>query len=99
MLAESWDEVLGRLEADLDALELQLRDPSARAVEAWPLPSGLGPIPDRLVRRALALSDRQEVLAGLLEEAKAKTGRHLAVVRSVPPGRHEGTAIYLDVRG
>ena len=99
MLADSWDEVLGRLEADLEAVENRLRNPAAPAVEAWPLPTGLGPIPDRLVRRALALSDRQEILAGLLEEAKAKTGRHLAVVRSVPPNRAVGTAIYLDVKG
>ncbi|KHL02408.1 hypothetical protein [Sinomonas humi] len=98
-MAESWDEVLGRLETDLDAVEHGLRDPAAPAVEAWPLPTGLGPIPERLVRRALALSDRQEILANLLEEAKAKTARHLAVVRSVPPARAEGTAIYLDVKG
>ncbi|WP_138445243.1 hypothetical protein [Sinomonas susongensis] len=98
-MADSWDEVLGRLEADLDAVEHQLKDPAAGAVEAWPLPLGLGPIPERLVRRALALSDRQEVLANLLEEAKAKSARHLAVVRSVPSPRAEGAPIYLDLKG
>ena len=100
-LADDWDDVLDRLEADLDALERSLRDAHApvSVVEPWSLPSGLGPLPDRLARRALALSERQDTLAGLLEQRRTTTGRHLAAVRAVPASRAPMPAVYLDVEG
>jgi hypothetical protein len=98
-LADEWEDVLDRLEADLDAVERRLRDPHAPVVEPWPLPTDLGPLPERLVRRALALSERQETLAGLLEQRRTTTGRHLAAVRSVPGPRLRTPAVYLDVEG
>jgi hypothetical protein len=98
-LADEWEDVLDRLEADLDAVERRLRDPEAPAVEPWALPSDLGPLPERLVRRAVALSERQETLAGLLGQRRTTAGRHLAVVRSVPAGRPAAPALYLDVEG
>jgi hypothetical protein len=98
-LAEDWEVVLDRLEADLDAVERSFRDGHAPVVEPWSLPSGLGPLPERLARRALALSERQDTLAVLLEQRRTTTGRHLAAVRSVPAPHSAMPAVYLDVEG
>ncbi|MDQ4504524.1 hypothetical protein [Sinomonas sp. ASV322] len=129
-MAEPWENVLGRLEADLDAVDRHLAAaggpgagrpgagesaaaggpgagwpaagrPAAAgesAAAGWAPPSSVGPIPERLVGRALAVQERQGTLAARLAEAKDDAARHLAAVSSVPLGRREG-ALYLDVEG
>ncbi|MDP5226348.1 MULTISPECIES: hypothetical protein [Arthrobacter] len=97
-MAERWDNVLDRLEADLDAAEDCLSHQSPPALGPWTPGDGLGPLPGRLAERARSLAERQEHLRRLLEEAKAATGRHLAAVRSVPSEHRQDTALYLDRR-
>lgn len=87
------------MEADLAAAERQLTDPAAPAVEPWVIPEGLGLLPEHLVDRAVAMQDSQQAVGNLLEDARTAAGRHLTAVRSVPPARTTGTALYLDVRG
>ncbi|MEA5457133.1 hypothetical protein SPF06_20630 [Sinomonas sp. JGH33] len=97
-MAESWEDVLARLEEDLDGAARQLRGSGDPALAGWAPPSFLGPIPEQLIGRALAVQERQRRLATRLAEAKDDAARHLAAVSSVPLGRGGG-ALYLDVEG
>ena len=97
-MAEGWEAVLDRLESDLDAAEAQAGGDGA-SVEPWAVPVGLGPVPEHLQERAVALEQRQLAVTPRVEEAKASAGRHLAAVRSIPTASASGRSLYLDVRG
>ncbi len=97
-LSETWDEVLGRLVADLDDAERRLDAQLAPAVERWTPPGDLGPLPERLLERAVAVLSRQGDLTARFEEARTTAGRHLAALDAIP-ARRQGAALYLDVTG
>jgi hypothetical protein len=111
-LAERWEDELGRLEADLAALERQLdresqlsgipllTDPAALRGGAggWTPPSDLGPLPDHLADRARALEAAQARIALRLNKTQAKAVQQLTALRSVPSTR-QPTPVYLDVEG
>jgi hypothetical protein len=105
-LADSWDAVLARLEADLAVLESQLSGiPDALELAAlggqparFTPPSGLGPLPEHLADRARALEAAQARVALRLGEIRTRAGQHLAAVRAVPsPPAH--APVYVDVEG
>jgi hypothetical protein len=104
-LAETWEAVLDRLEADLAALEGRLSAiplavetaPGARA-DAWTPPRDLGPLPDHLLERAGALEASQARVALRAEEIRATAAQHLAALRAVPAPSHDAP-VYLDVEG
>jgi hypothetical protein len=104
-LAETWEAVLDRLEADLAALEGRLSAiplaveaaPGDRA-EPWTPPRGLGPLPEALGERARAVEAAQARLAVRLEQVRATAARHLTAVSAIPPLTH-GQPVYLDVEG
>lgn len=111
-MADGWEAVLDRLEADLDAAERMLGEHAiaehdaggpARvggppAVVRWVPPEGLGPLPAHLAERASALAAAQEEVTAGLAQARSMTAHHLAALRAVPPARHQ-RPVYLDVEG
>ncbi|WP_336857737.1 hypothetical protein [Sinomonas albida] len=97
-MSDSWDDVLGRLVADLDDAERRLDAQAAPAVERWTPPADLGPLPERLLERAVAVLSRQGKVAERLDEARTAAGRHLAALDAIP-ARRQGAALYLDVTG
>ncbi len=104
-LAESWEAVLDRLEADLGAVErsLEERTPTESEVAAaqlrtWVPPRGLGPLPDRLIERARALAAAQARVAERLDLLRTATSHHLTALRALPP-TPERTPVFVDVRG
>jgi hypothetical protein len=105
-LADSWDAVLARLEADLAVLESQLSGiPDALELAAlggqpatFTPPSGLGPLPEHLADRARALEAAQARVALRVEEIRTTAGQHLAALRAVPSPPAQAP-VYLDVEG
>ena len=97
-MAEGWEAVLDRLEADLAVVEAQASG-AVGSVEPWAVPVGLGPIPEHLQERAVAIEERQRLVAPRLEAAKASAGRHLAAVRAIPTSSAPGRPLYLDAQG
>ncbi len=105
-MVDTWEGVLGRLEADVAALESELGDIPNLGDPAtlggrpapWALPTGLGPLPDHLADRARALGVAQERTALRLVGIRATAARHLAALRAVPTAP-EHSPIYLDVKG
>lgn len=105
-MADIWDTVLDRLEADLAAVERGLGEqhpPSEAAVMAaqlgtWVPPRGLGPLPAHLLGRARALAAAQARVAERVDAVRITAGHHLTALRSVPglPGQ---PAMFVDVEG
>jgi hypothetical protein len=105
-LAETWEDVLDLLEAEVAALGSQLSgiplggEPAAltRVAAAWTPPSALGPLPTHLADRARALEAAQARTSLQLQEMRATAAQHLAALRAVPsPPRP--APVYLDVEG
>ncbi|HET8595677.1 MAG TPA: hypothetical protein VFM07_10545 [Intrasporangium sp.] len=105
-MADTWDTVLTRLEADLTVLESQLSGiPDALDLAAlggqpaiFTPPSGLGPLPAHLADRARALEAAQARVALRLEEIRTTAGQHLAALRAVPSAPAH-PPVYVDVEG
>ena len=96
----AWHEVLANMEHRLDDAARAMGD-SASVVNglAWAAPSSIGSIPAELAERARDVLINQRKIIAELDTAKRVTRQHLAAVRSVPPARNPGTAVYLDVAG
>lgn len=92
-----WDAVLDELEADLDRIETALDDLDGEDPDpAWPRlrwqpPAGLGPLPQRLEARAVALRDR---LADTQDELQAARDDALAQVRTTRTRRDAANAYH-----
>ena len=105
-MADTWDAVLTRLEADLAVLESQLSGiPDALELAAlggkpaiFAPPSELGPLPGHLADRARALEAAQARVALRLEEIRTTAGQHLAALRAVPTTQAHAP-VYVDVEG
>lgn len=105
-MADSWDAVLTRLEADLAVLESQLSGvPDALELAALGVkpasftpPSGLGPLPEHLADRARALEVAQARVALRVAEVRTTAGQHLAALRAVPSPPAQAP-VYVDVEG
>jgi hypothetical protein len=103
--AETWDVVLDRLESDLAQVEgrlLEQHPPSLAALTAaqlgtWVPPSGLGPLPDRLIGRARDLAAAQARVAERLDALRLATVQTITALRAVPATRH--TPEFVDVEG
>ena len=98
--------MLDRLEADVAEVERALtaqNPPSPSAVAAaslrtWVPPSGLGPLPERLLGRARELAAAQARVSECLEAIRTTTVHHLSALRT-PPTPTPGAPIFVDVRG
>lgn len=73
--------------------------PVSEAAPAWVAPAGLGALPPYLEQRVRDILARQRVEIGRLEDEQRTVGRHLEMLRSVPPVRGGGQPVYLDVTG
>ena len=103
-LAESWDAVLDRLEADLAAVERSLAeraptesDVAAAQLRTWVPPRGLGPLPERLIDRARELADAQARVAERLDLLHTATAHQLTALRALPP-TPQRTPVFVDVQ-
>ena len=103
-LADSWDAVLDRLEADLAAVERSLAeraptesDVASAQLRTWVPPRGLGPLPDRLIDRARELAAAQARVAERLDLLHTATAHQLTALRALPPTPPR-TPVFVDVR-
>lgn len=99
-VAASWRLILGELESDLArvASGTALEDGGRIGSADWSPPTILGPVPDEYAETVRGLIARQRLALEALEEAKRRTGEHLAAVRAAEPARGQNAA-YLDVEG
>lgn len=96
----SWRSLLGEFEGDLARLKSgQVLDDGGRIASAeWSPPTVAGPLPDEYAHAVRELIDQQRAAIEALEEAKRRTGEHLAAVKAAePPRGHQ--AAYLDIEG
>ncbi len=103
-MAESWDAVLDRLEADLAAVERSLAeraptesDVASAQLRTWVPPRGLGPLPERLIVRARELADAQARVAERLDLLHTATAHQLTALRALPP-TPQRTPVFVDVQ-
>ena len=99
-VSASWRLILGELESDLARMAsgTALEDGGRIGSADWSPPTILGPVPDEYAETVRGLIVRQRLALEALEEAKRRTGEHLAAVRAAEPaGGHK--AAYLDVEG
>lgn len=100
----SWEATLAQVEADLVRVEALvapgylLESDDAVTLAPWTPPTGLGPFPDALTERVLAILDRQARLAPRLEEAARTARSHLRAVGSLRT-TDSSTAAYIDAVG
>ncbi|MBU1588539.1 MAG: hypothetical protein KKH51_11415 [Actinobacteria bacterium] len=96
----SWRMILGELEGDLARLKSGevLEDGGRIASADWSPPTIVGPLPDEYAHTVRDLIDQQRIAIEALDEARRKTGEHLAAVRAAEPVRGHQSA-YLDVEG
>ncbi|WP_156023149.1 hypothetical protein [Terracoccus sp. 273MFTsu3.1] len=105
-MADRWDTVLDRLEADLAAVERGLGEshpPTEAAVMAaqlgtWVPPRGLGPLPDHLIDRARALAATQARVAERVDALRITVGHHLTALRALPSTPPQAPR-FVDVEG
>jgi hypothetical protein len=107
----SWTEIFAELQDELrlDPAAVDLAaDPDAadqpareRAVDAghWLPPIRMEPMSEDEAAQARSLLAAQLIAIEALERRKKSTGRHLAVVRSLPGTRTTGGPVYLDISG
>ncbi len=95
MSTAAWDEVLTRLEGELDAQEEALRTGQLTEVAAFEDPQGLGPLPAALVDRVANLVRRTALLATFVQYQMVATDADLRFERREI--KHSGAqALYLD---
>ncbi|MCU1412622.1 MAG: hypothetical protein JWR04_3329 [Rhodoglobus sp.] len=96
----SWRLILGELETDLARLKSgEVLDDGGRIASAdWSPPTIVGPLPDEYAHAVRALIEQQREAIEVLDEARRKTGEHLAAVKAAEPARGQQPA-YLDVEG
>jgi hypothetical protein len=98
-LTASWRLILDELENDLARLRSGEALDGRRIVSAdWSPPTVVGPIPDEYAHAVRELIAQQRTAIEALEDARRKTGEHLAAVRAAEPSRGYQAA-YLDVEG
>ena len=98
---DNWVDVLAAMEATIAS---SLRPDTTLGLEraahvGWPLPEGIGPLPETLRPRADRLVREQQRTIHDLEDRMRVTGRHLAALESIPSPRSGGPSAYLDVTG
>jgi hypothetical protein len=67
--------------------------------EHWLAPIRMEPMTEDEAAQARSLLSAQLIAIEALERRKKATGRHLAVVRSLPGTRISGSPVYLDISG
>jgi hypothetical protein len=84
----------------LDDLERSLATGGASDESTgWRPPSGLSPLPSELRGRAEALLAAQTEAIAALRTEQNSAARHLAALKTVPPGRDGSRPVYLDTNG
>lgn len=101
-----WEEILDRIEADLERAEARLSDPRAVAeevdalagIEPWAEPQPGTPLPAYLLDRARELIRRQEAVLVLLPRAQDRLRKQQAFTTRVrETTRSTGvTSVYID---
>jgi hypothetical protein len=104
----SWTEIFTELQDEL-RLDPAAVDPAAYAADAaaqgidrpepWLAPIRMEPMTEDEAAQARSLLAAQLIAIETLERRKKSTGRHLAVVRSLPGTRTTGGPVYLDISG
>jgi len=96
----SWRLILGELEGDLARLKSgEVLEHGGRIASAdWSPPTIVGPLPDEYANTVRELIEQQRIALEELEEARRRTGEHLAAVKAAEPARGHISA-YLDVEG
>ena len=99
-ITASWRLIISELEKDLARLNSgEVLDDGGRIVSAdWSPPTLVGPLPDEYAHTVRDLIERQRIALEALEEARRKTGEHIAAVRAAEPVRGQ-QPVYLDVEG
>ena len=94
---ESWQLIIGELEADL--ARVQSGDlAGSRIVSAdWSPPAIAGPLPEEFANYVRELIERQRDAVLKLEEARRVTGEHLGALKAASTST--GDSVYLDVEG
>jgi hypothetical protein len=100
---DAWERALGELEVDVaraEAILAQAHLPGTAvvAVERWRPPTGLGPLPASLERRARALLDRPLELARRTGEEIVRGRRQASALRAMRTGA-AAVPVYVDVQG
>ena len=94
---ESWQLIIGELEADLARVQSGHLAGSRIVSADWSPPSIVGPLPDEYANYVRELIERQREAVTRLEQARRVTGEHLGAVRAASSST--GEAVYLDVEG
>ncbi len=93
-----WETALDRLELDVIRAERKLADAGAPDLEQWDEPSLVGPVPDDLVDRALAILARQRQVRDRLASAAQGLRRHHDFATRVDRATaRSGRPVYLDL--
>jgi len=96
---DAWDAVLSGMERSLEQAVAFDSEPTVPDVQAWALPSDIGPLPIELRERAERVLDAQNRGVAGLEGRQRTVARHLAALRTVPASTDGGSSPYLDVTG
>ncbi len=94
--AASWDRVLTRLEAQVDAAEQALATGTAEPTGTYVAPVGLGPLPPHLRERAWLVHDRCRATTDALARAAAAVAGEMRNLETRQGDRP--TALYVDSR-
>ena len=88
----SWSLVIEELRAELARMK------AGQEPAAWSPPSVAEPLPEEYAGAVRELIEEQRSVMEALDEARRRTGEHLAAVRAAEPARGYHAA-YLDVEG
>jgi hypothetical protein len=96
----SWSEIFAELQDEL-RLDAAPLDPAAEIDQPrhWLPPTQMEPMTDDEAEQARSLLSAQLIAIEALDRRKKSTGRHLAIVRSLPSTRTPGGPVYLDISG
>jgi hypothetical protein len=99
----TWDAVLADLQARIDLATQCLDDGNdldPALLQAWVPPSGLGPLPQRLLERAVAINKAQVAVEQRLTKAKSSISGELSktqsAARKASPFQQKETPLYFD---
>ena len=95
--AAAWARVLDDLDEMAAAAGEHADDAAVARLVAWTPPEDLGPLPETLAERALAVADRMASTVERLHRAIRSNRRHARAVTVVTGTTGDRSAAYLDV--
>lgn len=93
-MSAQWEQTLAEFEQHLDTQYRSFEQGDFDAIQEFPVPDGLGPLPDHLEDLANSLNNRSLALLAAVEDLAEDMGRQLRGLRQRPRFEDTGSSSF-----